>query len=176
MFCKFGSFLGYWVIARAVARQDDAQCETQNWHPPPFIKCICPNMFFAQREKRASKITACSSLMWQPDVKRQTSATAWDSLKFHISTVSSAQHPNAGQNIQLLVVSKLIFSSLSWVLEIWFCEVATSSLFFFFFFLSYSFSKSSLFSCAYFLNQFNISHPYLKKIIQVKMWNFFLTV
>ena len=121
---------------------------------------------------RHHNATAWSSLMWQPDVKRQTSATAWDSVKLHISTVWSAQHPNAAQNIQHLVVSKLIFSSLSWVLEIWFCEVATSSLF------SSSFSFPTAFPNPHYFHVHifwtsSIFHIRIKKNYSSKNVNFF---
>ena len=63
LFQKFlGTSLGSRTHAsRAVAKQDDARCETQNWHPPPFIKKLVFCFLFMGKSEWTpfSSVTFC---------------------------------------------------------------------------------------------------------------------
>ena len=74
---------------RAVARQDDARCETQNWHPPPFIKNIYPSASQASRE--VANLTKRRNPFWQ-EIITQT-CPIWRGVwnlqnKFHLYLIS----------------------------------------------------------------------------------------
>ena len=75
-----------YMFPRAVARQDDSWCETQNWHPPPFIKNTYPPASEASGE--VANLTERKNPFWQ-EIITQTCPICRGYQIFHTNFTST---------------------------------------------------------------------------------------